>query len=412
MLRLSLASGFVLLLVLPLLVTAPGPASAEEAQSATHRVVATDPTKNEVSLPAQSGWKASLILDNKDREGGPVGIWTVKPFQVFEHLACPEVVGLDDKGRCHVMMSYSGKWTPITIVHDGKWLGGLDHGDVDPRFAGAETYVGSQRGHIYQILAYPETALDCRLIARIPGREIHTIVAGDLDPRTEGRELLVFTRPGGLYRLTPDGPHGGFTLTHLEDLAGRVRDAVVLPTQGSGSAAVATVSRTGALRILRILPAGPTWEEVYKAPMGMGRIAVAPLQAGRGLVLYSTHDDGRILRHARSEDGAWHTEVIYRGPQGPRGIAAGRFHEDPNAETIAIFGYSKNVELLTRGREGWTSEVLFTDRDKGHWLSVAEVDGRNATQELVASGYGARMVLLSRPPGYGTDSVTEAGAPD
>jgi len=29
---------------------------------------------------------------------------------------------------------------------DGKWLGGLCHGDVDPRIAGAELYTGGQNG--------------------------------------------------------------------------------------------------------------------------------------------------------------------------------------------------------------------------------------------------------------------------
>ena len=353
-----------------------------------------DPTKNEVPLPAGAGWNASLVIDN-----GEVGIWTVKSFQVFEHLACPEIVGVDNDGRCHVMMSYSGKWTPVSIIHDGKWLGALTHGEVDPRFEGAEIYTGSQRGHIYQALAYRETVLDSRLIARIPGREIHTMVAGDLDPRTPGSEVLVFTRPGALYRLTPDGKDGRFTLTHLEDLPGRVRDAAVVP--GPGPATVVTVSRTGKLRLLQITKHGPEWKTIYAASMGMGRIAIAERRSGKPIVIYTTHDDGRILRHEGTVGGAWHTETIYLGPQGPRGIAAGRFDADPDTETVAIFGYSKRVELLTKRADGWKSETLFTDRDKGHWLGVAEVDGRNATRELIASGYGSRIVLLSRPPGYG-----------
>ena len=50
------------------------------------------------------------------------------------------------------------------------------------------------------------------------------------------------------------------------------------------------------------------------------------------------------------------------------------------------------------GRQGPIRRV---GASKGHWLGVAEVDGRNATRELIASGYGSRIVLLSRPPGYG-----------
>lgn len=46
-------------------------------------------------------------------------------------------------------------------------------------------------------------------------------------------------------------------------------------------------------------------------------------------------------------------------------------------------------------------ETLVVDVDKGHWLAAGEVDGRNATEELVARGDSGRTVLLSRPAGYG-----------
>ena len=69
---------------------------------------------------------------------------------------------------------------------------------------------------------------------------------------------------------------------------------------------------------------------------------------------------------------------------------------------MAIYGYSGRVELLSRKGEGaWQVQTIFKDPDKGHWVAVCEVDGRNATQELVASGFGGRIVLLARPVGYG-----------
>ncbi|MHC4955629.1 MAG: hypothetical protein ACYTGZ_17395 [Planctomycetota bacterium] len=356
----------------------------------------TDPREGRVVLPGQSGWDASLVIDNNG-----VGIWTVNSFQVFKQYACPEVVGLDNDGRCHVLVSYSGRWTPITAVHDTKWLGGLAFGDVDPRTEGSEIYVGSQRGNLYQIVAYPHTALDNRLIAHFRGREIHTIVAGDLDPRTKGRELFVFTRPGGLYRITPTGRDGKWVTTHLQDLPGRIRDARIVGDS------IATVSRTGRLALLRVTTAGLKWETVYKSAMGMGRIAYTP---ERPNVLYTTHDDGRILRHERGAAG-WKTATIYLGPEGPRGVAAGRFDADANVETVAVFGYSGKVQLLTRKEQGWQVETLFQDSDKGHWLAVAEVDGRNATRELISSGYSGRIVLLSRPAGYGRSEACDVGSP-
>ena len=51
---------------------------------------------------------------------------------------------------------------------------------------------------------------------------------------------------------------------------------------------------------------------------------------------------------------------------------------------------------------------VFRDADKGHWIVACEVDGRNATEELVASGFGGRIVLLFRPPGYGREELATA----
>ncbi|MDJ0522521.1 MAG: hypothetical protein QNJ90_10680 [Planctomycetota bacterium] len=354
-----------------------------------------NPRKAEAPLPAKAGWHAALVMDNKG-----VGVWTVKSFQVFDHLACPEVVGLDDNGRCHVLMSYSGTWAPISVLHDGSWLGGLTHADVDPRVRGAELYTGSQRGNIYQVRAYEQTLLDGRRIATLPGREIHTVVAGDLDPRSPGSELIVFTRPGAVYRVSPTGEHGGFEVTKLQDLRGRVRDAVVLPARKGETPRIALVSRTGALRLLKITAQGLQWTTVHGTNMGKGRVALKPARPGQPLVLYTTHDDGRIMRHQELENG-WGHETIYLGPLGPRGVVAGRFDADYAVETVAIFGYSKRVELLTKTDKGWKAETIFEGLAKGHWLCAGEVDGRNATQELFASGFGGHIVQLMRPPGYG-----------
>ncbi|NJN14739.1 MAG: hypothetical protein HC813_03795 [Planctomycetes bacterium] len=204
---------------------APSFAEVEaEAEAEEPFPLPRDPTEGEVPLPAQGGWRASLVLDN-----GKTGVWTVGSFQLFPNLGCPEVVGLDDKGVCHVLVSYSGRWTDMPCVFDGKWLGGLAHADIDPRIGGAETYVGSQRGNLYQIAAYPHGTLDSRLVGRFEGREVHTIVAGDLDLERSGGEILVFTRPAALFLLTPTGEHGRFEQRQVMDLPGRVREALLLP---------------------------------------------------------------------------------------------------------------------------------------------------------------------------------------
>lgn len=360
-----------------------------------------DPSQKEIPLPAAEGWEAFLLIDIGDK-----GIWTVKALQVFEQYAAPEVVGLDDEGRCIILVSYSGKWSPRYVIHEMKWLGGLAHGDVDPRIPGSELYTGGQRGNLYQVTAYPHGALDFRLIAHFPGKEIHTLLSGDLDPMSAGAEVLVFTRPGGLYRVAPTGDNGTFDVKLIQELPGRVRDALVLPTYDGGAAQIATVSRAGTLDLLQLTAKGPTWKSVHEIAMGRGRLALKPRSAKEPVVLYSTADDGRIFRHECRSSGEWETEAIFLGPQGPRGIAPGQFHKDLGLESIAVFGYSGEVTLLTRQGEGaWKQEVLFEDRDKGHWLAAAELDGRNATMEIIGSGYGGRIFMLARPPGYGLEGT-------
>lgn len=359
-----------------------------------------NPALAEVSLPAKSGWTATLVLDNAG-----IGIWTVEALQVFPQTGTPEIVGLDDLGRVQVCAGYSGKWTPTTVVSDGKWLGGLAHGDIDPRMAGEETYTGSQQGNLYQVVAWPQGVLDYRLIAYLPGREIHTIVGGDLDAANPGSELIVFTRPGGVYRVTPTGTNGTFETAQVMDYDGRVRQAIVLPHATHELPAIATVSHNGRLELLRLTKEGPKWCTLYEDSMGLGRIALRAPTSGQPLVLYTTHDDGRILQHRQRTGDEWTTEVIYHGPQGPRGVVAGCFGESPDIETVAIFGYSRQVEILSRTSEGWKTESVFEDTEKGHWLAVAELDGRNRTREIIASGYSGRIVLLSRPPGFGRSEM-------
>jgi len=360
-----------------------------------------DPRTREVPIDALSGWRGTLVVDQ-----GSIGIWTVGALQVYRQYACPESVGLDDAGRLSVFWSYSGKWTPVSTVHDGKWLGGLVQADLDPRTPGEELYTGSQSGNLYQVTVHAPTFLDSRLIARVPGREIHTLVGGDLDRSTPGGELVAFTNPGGVYMLRAriDG-RDGFDIEDLGDIPGRIRDAVVLPKRAGEDPQIATVGRHGKLETLRFVGGRPEWTTVNEAPMGMGRIALRPGATAEHLVLYSVADDGCVWRHERDARGAWSNERIYLGPQGMRGCAAGRFDADPDVETVAVFGYSQRVELLTRRADGWDAETIFVDRDKGHWITTGEFDGRNSTDELVATGYSGRIVLLARPPGYGLPGV-------
>ncbi|MBK7876063.1 MAG: hypothetical protein IPJ77_09965 [Planctomycetes bacterium] len=360
-------------------------------------IPAGDPTKTEVSFPAGAGWQGTLVLDNAG-----VGVWTVGVMKVFTTFACPEIVGLDDKGRCHLLWSYSGKWSPVTTVADGTWLGGLAQGDVDPRIPGPELYVGAQSGNVYEIVCYADRMADFRRVARLPGSEVHTLIAGEIDPHSPGPELIAFTLPGAVYQLKPKpAEQDGFDVKLLLGIDGRVRDARALPVRPGHAPEFAVVMRTGNLSILSFGEKGPQFEPVIEIGMGMGRLALKGDAPADRPVLYSTADDGRVYRSERGTDGKWKSELVYAGPQGMRGCAWGHFDADPNVETIAVHGYGHRVELLSRRDGKWTRETVFVDKDKGHWLAAGEVDGRNATDELVCSGYSGRVVLLARPPGYG-----------
>ncbi|MFH0946080.1 MAG: hypothetical protein V2A76_12845 [Planctomycetota bacterium] len=367
---------------------------------------AADPSQAEVPLPAAPGWNASLVYE------GDSGIWAVGSEQFFSRLGCPEVFGLDDRGRCTILISYSGKWTPLQTVQDGQWLGALQYLDLDPHLPGKEIYAGGLRGNLYQIRPHYEVDFDTRIIARFPGQEIHTLVGGDLLPDRPGEELLGFSKLGEVWDIRPGASPGQpFEAPVIAEVGGRVRQAVVLPARDGGAPWIIGTCRSGKLLMMRMIGTGLDVHTIAEEPMGLGRLCLGPPHHFQPPVLYVTRDDGVLLRFegTKEEETRWTQEIVYAGPQGPRGVVAGRFHEDPTVESVAVFGYSKKVQLLSRkAGEPWVVETIFEDRESGHFLAACELDGRNSTDELLASGYGKRIVLLSRPPGYGLQGVPTA----
>lgn len=360
-----------------------------------------DPSKDEVVLPAAPGWQARLAF------AGDVGIWTVGAVKCFEFNGCPELFALDDKGRCRILSNYSARWTPWETVMDHEWLGAFSAVDLDPKDRGVEMYTGGKRGNLFRILAHKEGGFDTALVARFPAEELHTSIGADLLAARPGSELLIFTHLGHVYDIRRDpAAETGYSSRLHATLPGRVRQAVVLPSEGGGDPWIAAVLRSGEVLQLRMTEQGFDTRPVLDEPMGFGRLAVRPTAPGQPLTLYVTRDDGIVLRLERRADASFARETIYAGPQGPRGIAAGRFDADPAVETVAVFGYSTKVQLLSRkGAAEWKVETLFEDTDRGHWLQSVELDGRNATDELVGSGYAGRVFVLARDPGYGLGTV-------
>jgi hypothetical protein len=142
----------------------------------------------------------------------------------------------------------------------------------------------------------------------------------------------------------------------------------------------------------------------------MGRVALRPVGRRRHRALLLPRRRARAPPRARRHQHLDDRDHLPRATQGAQGLVAGRFDAGASVETVAVYGYAGRVVLLSRRATGWQVETLFRDRDKGHWLAVAELDGRNSTDEIVASGYGARIVLLARPVGYGRTEAVDPAA--
>jgi len=349
---------------------------------------------------AAAGWSATLVHESDS------GIWNTGTLKCLPQYGYPEVYALDDKGRCTILVGYSGAFSANLPFQEREWLGDLEALQLERPAGEPELYTGGKRGNLYQVRAHADASFDTKLVARFPAEEIHILQGGDLDPATPGHELLVFTHPGHVYLLDR-----ALAPRQLASVEGRIRQTVLLPTEDGTAPWIAGAARSGELYLLRLADGALEMRVVTSEPCGFGRLALAPASRPGQSVLYATRDDGLVLRFEQRGE-AWQRELVYAGPQGPRGLAAGRFDADPAVETVAVFGYSARVELLSRrAGEPWRVETLLEDRDKGHWLETAELDGRNATDELLCSGYGKRVLLLAREPGYGLTS-TPATPPD
>lgn len=346
-----------------------------------------------------AGWEAHVLLDNAG-----VGVWTVKTLDVIPPFAGPEIVALDDKGRCHVIYTYSGRIYDWPAIDDREWLGGLWLGQAYPKLPPAQLYTGGKRGNLFRVQWKPWGTFSSEALAHFDG-EIYTIAGGDFDPSRPGIELLVFLHNGNVHLFDPAHPENSPRV--LTD-AGRVRDAAVFRSGDRDQALVA--SRDGTLGVLGY-DGGWSVHNVSRQLQGMGRIAAGPWTENGAPVFFAGCDDGSVLRIARSPDGPFSASTIYLGRRGVRGVAPGRLDADAARETVAIFGYGTEVELLSRGPDGrFSAETIFVDKDKGHWLYAGDVDARSVTDELFACGFGGRLVQLSRPPGYGRSEPVNPGA--
>lgn len=345
-------------------------------------------------LPAAEGWRADRIHHSD------AGVWYLHVDDVVADYGQHDVIAADDKGRFLLLTVYSGQWTAHSVVPDGQWLAPTRPVDVDPRLTGRELYAGGRSGSLHRVTLRPQPfakfTLESVEIGHRGGEEFHAVVAGDF-AATPGDELLAFAISGAVFQLVPSGDAAAFTMTQVATVPGRVRDVVVVPGAAGEPATLLGASRSGHLLRMQLHPGELRWTSVLQEDSGLGRIAAAK---GRPGVFYATRDDGVVVRVALGADGAAERSVVYAGGLGLRGVASGRFFAD-DREAFAVYGYDKAVHVVhRRGDEPWQAETVLTTAQKGHWITVGELDGRNGTDELVASGFDGDVILIARPPGY------------
>ena len=109
---------------------------------------AEDPAKGEVPMPgAAPGWDAFHLFTSDTWR-----LHCVAGARLTREFGSPQVVVLDEKGRCIILQADSGKWLPTVVVEDGKASSAWAHGDLDPRVDREEVYVGGGSGTIYQVV--------------------------------------------------------------------------------------------------------------------------------------------------------------------------------------------------------------------------------------------------------------------
>jgi hypothetical protein len=296
-----------------------------------------------VWLEAAGGFEARVLYE------GDAGIWTVEACDLLAPYPGPEIMALDDEGRTKILVQYGGRTAAFPAVMDGTWLGGLAFGDADPRVEGGELNVGAQRGHLYQVVAHPKGGFDSVVIATFPGREVYSLVVADAFGE-RGGELLAGLSDGRLVHVAPP-PDGSrrWLAREVHPEPGRIRQFAAFPSPRSpGRDALALVSRAG--RAVLLEPAGGGFEVTVlgAANQGFARIAQGRERAHGYPTLYAIGDAGEVVRFEAVDGGEWSARTITFTPLGGRGIAAAELDDRNATDEILISGYSKRVVLLSR----------------------------------------------------------------
>lgn len=348
----------------------------------------------------QGEWQATTLWQSD------VPVWSLLVEDLLPALPGPEIVALDELGRAPLLFvpaRFESRVVPWFTIMDGRWLGAAAFGDADPRREGSELYLAGGRGNLYQVVPLPRGGFESRLVWYIDD-EIHALLLDDVIPDHTGLDLLACTLAGEIVHVIPSGepdtPWRGEVI-HTEPA--RVRQVVA----GDFSPIlegreIVFVSLAGRCIHLGFDEGRLDTQVLWQSDQGLARIVRGGSSGGElENVLYIAGDDGRLVRLSRRPDAEWSGRVIYESEAGLRGAATGRFTSESYEESIALFGYDRKVVLLLRSQADgpFLSRTIFNDSDRGHWLAAAELDPRNATDEILVCGYSGRVTLLTRSDG-------------
>jgi len=147
-------------------------------------------------------------------------------------------------------------------------------------------------------------------------------------------------------------------------------------------------------------------EVAFSNDTKLGGCAVGELDPGSpGGEIVTVAGDGQVWLTARV-DGAWSSSSIAQLPGEAIGcVAADLLPEIPGDEIVTVgvtaggeeSGSPGVAHLLSRGADGWTTEVLLEDDALLHGVAVGDMD-KDGVLDVVVAGYTRRVTVLGRDP--------------
>lgn len=351
------------------------------------------------SLFPLPSWKSTVLLDTGRK------LQSVAVGELVGGKECAEIVALSEEGDGFCLAKSAGEWKSEKIIGGKGKLTGIEIADIDPGVPGNELYVGGE-GVIFSLHRSIDGVWDIRKIWEGPAF-VHGIASGDIDPRFAGNELAAVDYKGNVHCIRSEGDRWTSEIVFtdsdkLKDVA--VRDFLAL-NKGDE---IVCVGLSGKATLIWFDGAKWQHQAVWdggrsNAGVGVNRIDAGEIVPGHGLDIILGCDSGEIVMIHRKighpsqideEAAGWVQRRLFTDTDKIRGVALADLDDASPGNEVAIFGYSKEIKLLTFEGDRISATLIGKDSDKGHWLASGELVGPNRTAELVTVGYSGKVTLF------------------